>query len=167
MEWITSHRQELITALKKYKIALLVLLAGIGLMLLPTGRTPTETPAAVPTQPKVTLQESLEAILSQIAGAGEVRVLLTEKSGAETVYQMNEDRATGDNREDTRREAVLISDGTREKTGLVRKINSPTYQGAVVICQGADSPAVRLAILQAVKSATGLTADCISVLKMK
>lgn len=165
MEWITSHRQELISALKKYKIALLVLLAGIGLMLLPTGRTPTET--AVPTQPEVTLQESLEAILCQIAGAGEVRVLLTEKNGAETVYQMNEDLATGDNREDTRREAVLISDGTREKTSLVRKINSPTYQGAVVICQGADSPAVRLAIAQAVKSATGLTADCISVLKMK
>ena len=29
MEWITSHRQELITALKKYKIALLVLLNQI------------------------------------------------------------------------------------------------------------------------------------------
>ena len=79
MEWITSHKQELISALKKYKIALLVLLAGIGLMLLPTGRTPTENLAALPTQPEVTLQESLEAILSQIAGAGEVRVLLTEK----------------------------------------------------------------------------------------
>lgn len=167
MEWITSHKQELISALKKYKIALLVLLAGIGLMLLPSGQKQPESPVSQPARPEASLQESLEAILGQIAGAGEVRVLLTEKTGAETVYQMNEDRTTGDNREDTRREAVLISDGTREKTGLVRRINGPTYQGAVVVCQGADSPAVRLAIAQAVKSATGLTADCISVLKMK
>ena len=77
MYLISFYSQELISSLKKYKIALLVLLAGIGLMLLPTGRTPTENPAALPTQPEVTLQESLEAILSQIAGAGEVRVLLT------------------------------------------------------------------------------------------
>lgn len=167
MEWIMAHKQELRAALKKYRLALLVLLAGIGLMLLPTGQQSTESPAAQPTEPETSLQESLEAILGQIAGAGEVRVLLTEKSGAETVYQMNEDRTAGDDREDTRREAVLISDGSREKSGLVRKINRPTYQGAVVVCQGADSPAVRLAIAQAVKSATGLTADCISVLKMK
>ena len=165
MEWITAHKQELRTALKKYRLAVMVLLAGIGLMLLPTGQK--ESPSVLPAEPEISLQASLEAILGQIEGAGRVQVLLTEKSGAETVYQMNEDRAAGDDREDTRREAVLISDGSREKTGLVRKINRPTYQGAVVVCQGADSAAVRLAIAQAVKSATGLTADCISVLKMK
>ena len=165
MEWITAHKQELRTALKKYRLAVMVLLAGIGLMLLPTGQK--ESPSVPPAEPEISLQASLEAILGQIEGAGRVQVLLTEKSGAETVYQMNEDRAAGDDREDTRREAVLISDGSREKTGLVRKVNRPTYQGAVVVCQGADSAAVRLAIAQAVKSATGLTADCISVLKMK
>ncbi|HBK03950.1 MAG TPA: hypothetical protein DDY87_06170, partial [Clostridiales bacterium] len=100
MEWITAHKQELRAALKKYRLALLVLLAGIGLMLLPTEQQPTESPEALPTEPETSLQESLEAILGQIAGAGEVRVLLTEKSGAETVYQMNEDLTTGDNRED-------------------------------------------------------------------
>ena len=167
MEWITAHKQELRTALKKYRLAVMVLLAGIGLMLLPTGQKTAESPAVLPVEPEISLQASLEAILGQIEGAGRVQVLLTEKSGAETVYQMNEDRAAGDDREDTRREAVLISDGSREKTGLVRKVNRPTYQGAVVVCQGADSAAVRLAIAQAVKSATGLTADCISVLKMK
>ena len=165
MEWITAHKQELRTALKKYRLAVMVLLAGIGLMLLPTGQK--ESPSVLPAEPEISLQASLEAILGQIEGAGRVQVLLTEKSGAETVYQMNEDRAAGDDREDTRREAVLISDGSREKTGLVRKVNRPTYQGAVVVCQGADSAAVRLAIAQAVKSATGLTVDCISVLKMK
>jgi len=167
MEWIRAHKQELSSALKKYKFAVLILLAGIGLMLLPTGQKSAEEAAAPQAQPETSAQEALEEILGQIAGAGKVKVLLTEKSGAETVYQVNEDRTTGDSREEVRREAVLVSGGSREKAGLVRKVNGPTYQGAVVVCQGADSAAVRLAIAQAVKSATGLSADCISVLKMK
>jgi len=36
-----------------------------------------------------------------------------------------------------------------------------------VVCQGADDPAVRLAVSQAVSSVTGISTDRISVLKMK
>ena len=141
---------------------LTVLLAGIVLMLLPAQK---ETPAAqpVPTQPETTLQESLTEILSMVSGAGEVRVLLTEAAGEETVYQLDEDSDDSG----LRRETVLVSDTNREKAGLVRRVNGPEYLGAVIVCQGADSAAVRLAIVEAVKSATGLSSDRISVLKMK
>ena len=44
---------------------------------------------------------------------------------------------------------------------------SPVYQGAIILCQGADSPSVRLAITQAVSKVTGLPTDRIAVLKMK
>ena len=44
---------------------------------------------------------------------------------------------------------------------------SPTYLGAVIVCQGGDSPTVKLAIVEAVSNATGLSADKITVLKMK
>ena len=39
--------------------------------------------------------------------------------------------------------------------------------GAVVVCQGADQPAVRLDVTNAVAAYTGLGSDKISVIKMK
>jgi len=39
--------------------------------------------------------------------------------------------------------------------------------GAVIVCQGADDPQVRLSIVDAVSKVTGLGSDKISVLKMK
>ncbi len=38
--------------------------------------------------------------------------------------------------------------------------------GIVVVCEGADDPAVKLALLQAIRSYTGFTADHITILKM-
>jgi len=49
----------------------------------------------------------------------------------------------------------------------VQQVNPPTYLGAVIVCQGADSASVRLAIVSAVGSVTGLSTDKITVLKMK
>ena len=55
----------------------------------------------------------------------------------------------------------------RADPGLVRQVNPPEYLGAVVLCQGADNPSVKLSIVEAVSKATGLTTDRITVLKMK
>jgi hypothetical protein len=41
-----------------------------------------------------------------------------------------------------------------------------TEHGAVIICEGAEDPQVRLSLLQAVRSYTGLTSDRITILKM-
>ena len=110
-----------------------------------------------------TLEERLEQLLGQIDGAGEVRVLLTEESGRETLYQ-TDSQASGDSRSD---DTVLVESSDREETGLVRQTLEPVYRGAVVLCQGADRPSVKLAVVEAVRCVTGLGADAISVLKMK
>ena len=101
-----------------------------------------------------------------ISGAGKVSVLLTQSAGEETVYQIDEE-VSGSGSDNSRRQTVLVSGTGREETGLIRQVRAPTYLGAVVVCQGADNASVRLAVVEAVKSATGLTADRISVLKMK
>ncbi|MBQ8834572.1 MAG: hypothetical protein IJ001_06580 [Oscillospiraceae bacterium] len=151
--------------LKKYRFVLIVILAGIILMALPEGKKETVTqPETVPQETESGLEGSLSEILSLIEGAGKVRVLLTEAAGAETWFQTDEDTAaSGDRKEET----VIITDADRAETGLVRRTDPPIYQGAIVLCQGADSPAIRLAIVEAVANATGLTSDKISVLKMK
>lgn len=145
----------------KYKYLLLVLLVGMGLMLIPTNSEKQEqqqTPAAAVEQPS--LSEELTAILSNIQGAGRVQVLLTVKAGEQTIYQVD---PNGTEREDT----VIITDADRAQSGLVQQIIPPTYRGAIILCQGADSPSVRLAVMEAVSSVTGLDSSRISVLKMK
>ena len=149
----------------KYKYALLVVLLGIGLMLLP-GRTEKVEEIPVPTSPQKTQipdNQHLEAFLSQIQGAGKVKVLLSYAKGEQTIYQSDSDISANSSRFDT----VIITDSQRGEAGLVQQINPPTYLGAVVVCQGADRAEVRLAIVEAVSTYTGLGADKISVLKMK
>lgn len=160
-------RKKITEVFQKYRYALLILAAGIILMLLPT----TDPEASSQPQPEQiqsqVLSEDFETklsrILSQMEGAGKVVVFLSQASGEKTLYQTDEDFTSGD----VRRETVLVTGADRAQEGLVLQINPPVYQGAVVLCQGADNAAVRLSITQAVANATGLGANQISVLKMK
>jgi len=151
----------------KYKYPILVLLAGLGLMLLPVGQDePAEpVPTAVQTEPD--LERRLESLLSGIEGAGQVRVLLTMDAGRETLYQTDSTAEISDSGSRSSDDTVLVEDSARVESALVRQVLEPTYRGAVVLCQGADVPSVRLAIVEAVRCVTGLGADRISVLKMK
>ena len=169
MDWVGFSRK-CMEYVKKYRYAVLVLLAGLFLMALPQGKK--EQAETVPEQIEASeaekeLQDSLAEILSLIDGAGRVKVLLTEAAGKETLYQSNTDTTQSDNSSSTRRETVLVTDSQRTEAGLVKQVNPPVYQGAVIVCQGAGSASVRLAIVEAVSSATGLTSDRITVLKMK
>lgn len=148
--------------LQKYKYAFLVLILGIVLMTIPNlqkGKVAQET--KIPQTTTMDATESLTQILSQIHGAGKVRLLLTLDAGEKTQYQTDSSGQEGDC------DTVIITDDNRAQQGLVQQIHAPTYRGAVVVCQGADNPAVKLAIIQAVSSATGLSSDHICVLKMK
>lgn len=155
--------------LGKYRHAIVVLLIGLGLVLLPTGEassSPQPTlPESVPTEPD--LETRLEQILSRISGAGEVEVLLTVRTGQEILYQTDDDQDTTDTSSRYDRSTVIIEDADRQESALVRRTDPPVYQGAVVVCQGADDPQVKLALVEAVRCATGLGADQITVVKMK
>ena len=163
MDWVTK-KVAILNLAKKYRLAVMVLLAGIILLMLPVGEK--EEAVSEPVCTEASVQDSLEEILEMISGAGKVSVLLTQSAGEETVYQIDEE-VSGSGSDNSRRQTVLVSGTGREETGLIRQVRAPTYLGAVVVCQGADNASVRLAVVEAVKSATGLTADRISVLKMK
>ena len=162
MEWI-EKKQYLLEQIKKYRYVVLALWAGLFLMLLP--RQEEQPTQNVPEQivQESGIQESLADILALIAGVGRVEVLLTQAEGEKTYYQTDEEISG----ERSRKEAVLVTTSSKEETGLIRQVDPPKYQGAVVVCQGADNASVRLSIVEAVKSVTGLTSDHITVLKMK
>ena len=154
-------RQRINALFGKYKYPILVVLVGLGLLLLPTGEAQ-EPPVPVETVREASLEQRLEELLAQIEGAGAVRVLLTEDVGRETVWQTDVQSDADSVREDT----VILEDSGRNETGLVRRTTEPSYRGAVILCQGADAPSVKLAIVEAVRCVTGLGADQISVQKM-
>ena len=154
-------RQRINALFGKYKYPILVVLVGLGLLLLPTGETEMP-PVPVETVREASLEQRLEELLGQIEGAGAVRVLLTEDVGRETVWQTDVQSDADSVREDT----VILEDSGRNENGLVRRTTEPSYRGAVILCQGADAPSVKLAIVEAVRCVTGLGADQISVQKL-
>lgn len=158
-------REKMTDLTEKYKYAALIILLGIGILLFPAKRTDeTELPDPVEdTQSQISLSQELAQILSTIDGAGEVKVMLTVSQGEKTVYQTDSDVTDQSSNSST----VIITDESRTEAGLVRQILPEQYQGAIIVCHGADDPSVRLAIVEAVSDVTGLGADRISVLKMK
>ena len=88
-------------------------------------------------------------------------------TGEETVYQTDTESSSSGDSNDKSNKTVIITDSQRNEQGLIRQVNPVVYQGAIVVCQGADDPTVRLAITQAVSKITGLGTDAICVLKMQ
>lgn len=151
--------------LMKYRWAVCVLLVGIVLMLLPTGADTIEVtePKDTASDPEVSVEQQLSALLSKIQGAGKVEVMLSYASGAETLYHSD----TETDADSAHNSAVIVTDNDRNESALVTRVDPPQYLGAIIVCQGADSASVRLAIVEAVSKYTGLGADQIAVLKMK
>ena len=158
-----------VTALfQKYKYVLLILILGLVLMAMPQKDEPIPEEPTLEQEKEIEgVAQQLEKILTQIDGVGKVSVLLTEAAGAETLYQTDEDHTSSDSSNSVQVETVIISNSERGEQALVRKVNPPTYLGAIVVCQGADRPSVQLAIVSAVSNTTGISADRITVLKMK
>lgn len=157
--------------LKKYAPVLVIGLVGVLLLLWPKKDTDrTEQPlsaAQAPAQSLLETEQRLAALLSRIDGAGEVQLMLSLRTGAETVYQTDTKRSSGDSGDTQEITTVLYAQSGTSKAPLIRKTEYPVYLGAVVVCMGADSAQVRLAIVEAVSSLTGLGSDNITVVKMK
>lgn len=153
----------------KYRFVILILVIGLVFMLLPSGSRSTaeNTDPATEVSEEEPLADRLSEVLSKVQGAGQVTVLLTEGEGAQTVYQTDTDISTRENDSTERRTTVTVDDSQRNQMGLVQQVNPPRYLGAVVLCEGADDPTVRLSVTDAVSKATGLGTNRISVLKMK
>ena len=162
-----APKQRIISLFGKYKYPILVVLVGQGLMLLPEPSEAPAEPVPATAEAEPNLEQRLEALLSAIEGAGQVRVLLTVDAGRETLYQTDSRVQSDEGGSERSDDTVLVEDADRVECGLVRQVLEPKYRGAVILCQGGDVPGVRLAVVEAVRCLTGLGADQISVLKMK
>ena len=165
-------KEKLISYVKKYKYVALVVLAGVVLMLLPSGKGEQQTVSDQPVNVSevyslAETEKRLEQLLGRIRGVGQVQVMLTLKSGSS--LQLAENRSTSlrdtENRQD--RDVVTLNRGSGYEDVVVTEQTYPVYQGAVVVCQGAGDSSVNLAVIQAVSVLTGLGSEKITVVQWK
>lgn len=108
------------------------------------------------------IEERLKNLIESIDGAGNVRVMVTIESGDEKVYA-TESKKTENNEENS----YVLVDIEGSDSGLLLKIAQPEIRGVAIVCQGADSPTVRNAVVGAVTSVLGISSNRVNVSKMK
>lgn len=153
-------------SMRKYRLVWCVILAGLLLLLLPTGGERGDEEPAPHTQASFDLagtEERLARTLSQIEGAGEVTVMLTAENGPRTILAENTERRDGGQKT----EPVILSRGAGSQETVTVQEVYPRYQGALLVCPGGDDASVRLQLTEATAALTGLGADKISISKGK
>lgn len=164
---LNAWTDKALSLVKQYKYVFLMIAVGLILLLLPATEKTKESDISQQQANILTLEQQLSAVLSSVKGAGNVEVFLSQATGEEILYQTDQNYSTSGDSYDNRTDTVTVSGTDREEAGLIRQINPPVYKGAIIVCQGTDNPAVRLAIVEAVSRVTGLGTDKISVLKMR
>ncbi len=158
MTWKLPPREKLLEFVKQYRYVLVMLVAGLVLLLLPTGEgeeigTMTQ-PSSVDTQSVEELEERLSQMLSQISGAGETQVILTVADDGERILAQDEKDGSSSH--------VILSDGGEEAV-VTLQTATPSFRGAMVLCQGGNNPQVQLSITTAIAALTGLSSNKIAI----
>ncbi|MFI3251353.1 MAG: stage III sporulation protein AG [Eubacteriales bacterium] len=151
------------STLDQYKYVLLVIVAGVLLMALPTGESEMIHEMEVAQSYDVAAFESrLGAVLSLIDGAGEAQVIVTLKNeGKRILAQDIEQEGGGVATVST----VTVNAGTGVQEVVEVEHQYPQFQGVVVVCEGGGNPQVKLDLIAAVSALTGLDSNEISISK--
>jgi len=124
-------------------------------------------------------EKRLEQILSEIEGAGTVKVMVTWNSDGEVVhaYNVTEESTvreeqdgserTGKTDERKLQRELAFMDGSNGRVPVVTQKIRPDVKGVVVVADGAGSTAVRQDIINAVEALLGIPRHRIQVLKRK
>ena len=156
---------------RKYRYGVLILIIGVCLMSIPLGSKQESqgqsnaTSSAISSSYDITAE--LTQTLSKIQGVGNVSIMLTIAAGEQVIYQENESITSSETSTHIQKETVIITGSDRQENPLISYVKPPVYLGAIIVCQGADQAAVKLAVVDAVSKITGLSSDKISVVKMK
>lgn len=122
------------------------------------------------------LEQRLEEVLGRIYGVGEVKVMITLKSGYTYSYAVTEkvnqdvseeyksdEQHKSQQKNTTEQSYVMVEDGS---SPLVTALNEPEIKGVVVVCSGGGDQRVVAEVTAAVKTALDISSAKISVSKI-
>lgn len=176
---IMEKSRKILKIAEKYKYILIVVLAGLILLVLPSGNSGDgeEVQAAQGGMQEElfdieAFENELKAALEKMDGVGKVSVVLTLESGSQRVLaeDSNVSYASGQQGDLTDynkdNSTVIISQGSGIQEAIVVQRIYPVFRGALIVCEGGGNSAVRLAVTEAVSALTGIGSDRIKVTKM-
>lgn len=167
-EWL----EKLVRGKKGLAVYGVILVLLVGVYLLYSQEKPEASPVAVVTE-EAGLEERLGEALSQMRGAGQVRVLITYETGEElvtaTVSTTDEsisggEGSTSSQKRETVQPATVTTEAGQQAIVLYEK--EPQIRGVLVVAEGAGDPSVRLNLQRAVMAVTGVSLDRIEVFEM-
>lgn len=164
----------------------ILLIIVIVVMNVPKKEEKNDVEKAIPSQVEYnqleteeTLEERMERILSYIAGAGSVDVLITYKNGIEQVPMYNTKQNTviteeADNAGGTRKteetneeQSIVFKEEGSEKTPVVKQTINPEIIGVIVVAEGAESLSVKENLIKAVEATLDVPSHRIQVFARK
>jgi len=168
------NREQMQTYLRglfdKYKYILFICIVGLALLLWPQNEVPETQPVQQNREVQDDLELRLQVVLEAMDGVGKAKVLLTVEQDEETEYAYDRSESQTVSKESSsqnrQQELVMLSDSGGQVPVPLRRLG-PVYRGAVVVCEGGDRAAVKLAVTQVIQSLTGISADRIVISKMK
>ena len=107
-------------------------------------------------------EKRLAELISSIEGAGRTKVMITLNSGDENVYA-TEDK----NGEKTFERSYVVIKQDGDENGMLLRVEEPEIRGVAVVCEGADSAAVKQEIINTVTAVLGVGTNRVNISKMK
>lgn len=156
---------------KTVRILLWVGVAGILLIgvseWLPSSSQEAESSAVTLTEGQVeqALEQRITALLRQVEGVGDCRVMVTLESDTQTVYAADVVSSEGADGALSYSEHYLTVDTATGPVGLLITRIQPTVKGVAVVCDGGGNAAVQQRVVQVVSTAFHISERRVCVVK--
>lgn len=115
------------------------------------------------------LEQKLESVLSQVKGAGQVKVMISLDGSPELKYAMDSDtkvsNSTNGSTTSTSSESPILVGKNGSTSPLILTEILPKVKGVIVVSSGANDISIKLDILNSVSTLLGISTDKINVLK--
>lgn len=150
--------------IKHIELILLLIFAIVLVVIYSSTKSKTNASATITSSEELTAQEysqylenKLASILSNISGAGTVKVMITLDGGMKHEYAKESEEITTSNEvggstntKTTKNEKVVLVSINGKSTPLIVKESYPDVCGVVVVCMGASNAQVKLNIMKAI-----------------
>ena len=150
----------------KKSLAFIICCLFIGVMLILSGSGSSKT--TVKTE-KATdnITTQLEKTLSQVEGAGKVKVLINYSQSGEKIlaYDMESNVNEKDNGKENNSKSEVVYDGN--KMPVILKEYMPKVEGVIIVAQGGNIESVKKQLISGTVALLGIDSHKIEVLKMK
>ena len=149
----------------KKSIIYICIIFAVGIFLM--SGTPKTAAKIENTKQTRDISRQLEKILSEVEGAGNVKVLISYSSSGEKIlaYDSEEENRAEDGRDETNVKNQVVYDSSR--TPFVLTEYMPEVQGVIIAAQGADNENVKNQLIKGTMALLGIDEHKIEVLKMK